>query len=63
MSVTVHEIRRTDIQAGKTTTHEEGIVVYVHDGHLFVANGGNSRITETVAVYAPGKWDSAIVSD
>lgn len=31
--------------------------IKVQEGHLLVLNGG-----DRVAIYAPGKWDSAVVS-
>ncbi|TDC81891.1 hypothetical protein E1193_13385 [Micromonospora sp. KC606] len=40
--------------------HESATTIDVSDGHLQVKKSGSS--TKTIAIYAPGKWLSAVVS-
>lgn len=46
---------------GKRETHEKGNHVYVAEGHLTVTDNA-SNAAEVVAVYAPGRWDKALVN-
>jgi len=47
----------------ETFTHEKGTSIGVEEGHLRVAIRSSGGGTKTLAVYAPGIWASAAVTD
>lgn len=47
--------------AARTTTHDEGAHVQIANGHLIVLTSEYTSSAQTVAVYAPGAWQKAVV--
>lgn len=48
----------------RSTTHANGHVLLVREGHLIVQSHPSSSAEATVAVYAPGVWrDAGLVTE
>lgn len=58
VKVKVGETMRGDI----VETHAAGNYAYVGElGHLFVSSQNTTNAQSVVAIYAPGKWETATV--
>jgi hypothetical protein len=61
MTVMVTNKAHSDSRATNITKHEDGAVIDVRDGHLFVMDGQGTGPNHFVAIYAPGVWVSAAI--
>ena len=59
----IHMTVKVHLDTKSISEHSTADKVDLRDGHLIVERVGNTAGKKTVAIYAPGRWQSAEVSD